>query len=230
MTSANEQHDKFWKGFFAFMSHRDSSIGPMTQSENTVSIQLPGPFLLLARIYQINKPIRCGIIIQLHDAKEIFDRLKEHRPEINTAFGTKLELEWNRLDEKVESQIWLTRKETSRDTEEQYEWLASTFENFHRVFMPYIREFEGIDAVSGMNLKTDSNSNSMKIPDELSTADVVAGIRAYGADEIKTSFKDSSKYDLLHEGDRYPPKAITTLAIHHRTGHLPTPNDFPGGA
>ena len=49
------------------------------------------------------------------------------------------------------------------------------------------------------------------IPDDITREDVLAGIDAYvnGADH---DFADSIAYDLLHEGKRYPPKAILGLA------------------
>ncbi len=42
-------------------------------------------------------------------------------------------------------------------------------------------------------------------------------------------FGESTHYDLLHEGDRFPPKAIIGLAAQRATGRLLTPKDFSGG-
>jgi len=47
---------------------------------------------------------------------------------------------------------------------------------------------------------------------------------------IEHEFIDSTKFDLIHSGKRYPPKAIAALAVRHQSGHLPSPSEFTGGA
>jgi hypothetical protein len=47
--------------------------------------------------------------------------------------------------------------------------------------------------------------------------------------KVPHKFADSTDYDVLHEGRRYPPKAIIGLAARHLTGSPLTPSDFTGG-
>lgn len=42
-------------------------------------------------------------------------------------------------------------------------------------------------------------------------------------------FADSTKFDVLHEGRRYPPKAVVGVAATLATGHRYGPEDFSGG-
>ena len=42
-------------------------------------------------------------------------------------------------------------------------------------------------------------------------------------------FGDPTKYELLWEGKRYPPKAVVGLAFRHLTGQALRPEDFSGG-
>jgi len=46
---------------------------------------------------------------------------------------------------------------------------------------------------------------------------------------VSHQFGPSSTYDVLHQGKRYPPKAVIALAVKHRSGTELTPADFPGG-
>src|SRR5689334_17787730 len=46
---------------------------------------------------------------------------------------------------------------------------------------------------------------------------------------VEHPFGPSSTYDLLHEGRRYPPKAVMALAAKNHSGVNLVPADFPGG-
>ncbi len=46
---------------------------------------------------------------------------------------------------------------------------------------------------------------------------------------VPHEFGESTKYDLVHDGERLPPKAIVGLAARQATGILLTPRDFSGG-
>jgi 5-methylcytosine-specific restriction protein B len=46
---------------------------------------------------------------------------------------------------------------------------------------------------------------------------------------VSHPFGPSTTYDLLHDGRRYPPKAVIGLAAKHRNGVELAPGDFPGG-
>ncbi len=68
-----------------------------------------------------------------------------------------------------------------------------------------------------------------KIPEGISREHVLAAIRDFDGGRPH-SFGDSTKYDLLFEGKRYPPKAILGLAAAHILGEPLIPDDFSGGA
>jgi hypothetical protein len=42
-------------------------------------------------------------------------------------------------------------------------------------------------------------------------------------------FGEATKYELVHEGKRYAPKAVVGLACRHLTGKVPSPQEFSGG-
>ncbi|QEG21006.1 hypothetical protein MFFC18_08580 [Mariniblastus fucicola] len=59
------------------------------------------------------------------------------------------------------------------------------------------------------------------IPDDISRAEVLKGIKEFLADGFPTGFKKSHTYELAHEDARYPPPVILALAIKAKTGSLP---------
>lgn len=66
------------------------------------------------------------------------------------------------------------------------------------------------------------------IPDGITRADVLEAIAAYEAGRPH-DFAPSTKYDLLFEGRRFPPKAIVGLAARRHTTEPLGPYDFKGG-
>ena len=62
----------------------------------------------------------------------------------------------------------------------------------------------------------------------LTTQDVETAIARFEAGEIH-NFADSTHYDLVRRGVRYPPKAIFGLAAERVLGRKLTPADFAGG-
>jgi 5-methylcytosine-specific restriction protein A len=46
---------------------------------------------------------------------------------------------------------------------------------------------------------------------------------------VTHAFADSTKYDVLHDGKRFPPKAVVGIAAKHVTGKDYVPYDFSGG-
>lgn len=70
----------------------------------------------------------------------------------------------------------------------------------------------------------------IELPNELFEDNILAAIEDYTLGSVEHDFAQSDKFDLLHKGTRYPPKAITGLAILRQTGMLPKPSDFSGGA
>jgi 5-methylcytosine-specific restriction protein A len=67
------------------------------------------------------------------------------------------------------------------------------------------------------------------IPRDITRQDVLEAIAAYSDGTVAHGFHESEKYDLLHDGKRYPPKAILGLAARRTAGHVLEPSDFSGG-
>ena len=57
---------------------------------------------------------------------------------------------------------------------------------------------------------------------EKALADLDAGASPAG-------FRDSTTYDVIHQGRPYPPKQLIALALKHATGKVVTGDDFGGG-
>jgi len=66
------------------------------------------------------------------------------------------------------------------------------------------------------------------IPDGITSEHILTAISDFEA-EASHEFVDSTGYDLLHEGKRYPPKAILGLAAKQILGEPLKPSDFSGG-
>lgn len=69
---------------------------------------------------------------------------------------------------------------------------------------------------------------SDKIPDSLSAQHILEAIEDFDRGALH-SFAPSTGYDVLHEGRRYPPKAIIGLAAAKILGAPLGPYDFKGG-
>src|SRR5687767_1876381 len=63
---------------------------------------------------------------------------------------------------------------------------------------------------------------------ELRRSDVLEAIRRLDAGEA-TLFSESTKFDLLHGGRRYPPKRVAGLALSVLAGGQYGPQSFKGG-
>ncbi len=66
------------------------------------------------------------------------------------------------------------------------------------------------------------------IPDEITREHILAAITDFDQG-VDHRFGHSTTYDLLHEGERYPPKAIVGLAAAYILGKPLQPEDFGGG-
>jgi hypothetical protein len=78
-----------------------------------------------------------------------------------------------------------------------------------------------------------SNQHSLgkrdsSIPDEITREQILAAITNFNQG-VDHRFGHSTTYDLLHEGERYPPKAIVGLAAAYILGKPLQPEDFGGG-
>jgi hypothetical protein len=67
-----------------------------------------------------------------------------------------------------------------------------------------------------------------KIPDGITTADVESALEKLTKGD-KHEFGESTGYDLIKDGHRYPPKAVLGLAATRLVGHPLGPYDFKGG-
>jgi hypothetical protein len=68
----------------------------------------------------------------------------------------------------------------------------------------------------------------MSLPDTIARDDILAAITAFDSGAAHR-FADSTGYDVLFEGRRYPPKAIVGIAARSVTGINYGPEDFSGG-
>jgi hypothetical protein len=66
------------------------------------------------------------------------------------------------------------------------------------------------------------------IPDGITRDDVLEALADFDRG-AQHGFRDSTVYDLLHNGKRYPPKAIIGLAARRLRGRVLEPNEFSGG-
>jgi len=60
-------------------------------------------------------------------------------------------------------------------------------------------------------------------------SDIDAALDRLRRGETLTKFAESTRYDLLHDGRRYPTKAVAALAVSQVLGRMPEPADFSGG-
>lgn len=74
----------------------------------------------------------------------------------------------------------------------------------------------------------------MPIPEDIRTAisreDIINAAKDYDKGTIPHNFGHSTTYDVIVNGDRYPPKAIIGIASSYYLNGIPlTPDDFNGG-
>ena len=67
-----------------------------------------------------------------------------------------------------------------------------------------------------------------KIPDGLTADHILRAMKDWDSG-VRPDFGASIKHDLLHEGKRYPPKAIIGLAFKYLTGSILDSGDFCNG-
>jgi predicted HNH restriction endonuclease len=102
----------------------------------------------------------------------------------------------------------------------------SEYEEWLRRSVPLLSE-HGLLAPSETPTGTDTGVMSIHLPD-LSRKDVLEALDAI--DNGKShNFADSTKYDVLYQGKRYPPKAVVGLAAERYVGRPLEPGDFSGG-
>jgi hypothetical protein len=146
----------YWRGFEEFLlgsSYQFPQMNARVGEFNDKTIH--GPHYVLVAWANSKRDgndkecrfIRCGIVIHQEagpgSAKRRFDRLLEHKGEINKAFGSRLD--WDRKDDRHETQIQIWEQVDPKDKTvwtRQFQWLAERLEKFYRIFMPYFEKVE----------------------------------------------------------------------------------------
>ena len=67
------------------------------------------------------------------------------------------------------------------------------------------------------------------IPSDISREDVLRAIGELKSGSVRHEFHESERYDIIHEGERYAPKAVLGVAARRVVGRLLKPEDFSGG-
>lgn len=73
------------------------------------------------------------------------------------------------------------------------------------------------------------NKTDTSIPDGITEEHIRNAVVDFNTKSVSHSFKHSTTYDVIIDGDRYPPKAIVGLAARYILGKPLTPADFGGG-
>jgi hypothetical protein len=81
-----------------------------------------------------------------------------------------------------------------------------------------------------MNENNETSSMSARQAlSEITRSDVLVAIKEYGENSVAHRFEGSTTYDLVFDGNLYPPKAIAGLAARRLLGRVPGPDEFQGG-
>jgi 5-methylcytosine-specific restriction protein A len=67
------------------------------------------------------------------------------------------------------------------------------------------------------------------IPNGITNVEIRKAVQDYNDAEIEHRFINSTTFDVIIDGNRYPPKAIIGLASRHITGEVLTPAHFSAG-
>lgn len=67
------------------------------------------------------------------------------------------------------------------------------------------------------------------IPDGITRDDILQALADLDAGTVHHGFHESERYDLVHDGRRYAPKAVLGVAARRVAGHPLVPADFSGG-
>jgi MoxR-like ATPase len=92
------------------------------------------------------------------------------------------------------------------------------------------QEYGSVDRFMETELMSaeDGAGRFVDIPDGITKEDVLKAIADFDAG-VEHDFGDSTKYDLIHESKRYPPKAILGLAARRLLGRVLKSREFVGG-
>lgn len=134
---------EFWsavEGLLGESPHKINPVKPLAQSWLYHGIGRTG-FSLGMSMNTRENWIRVAINLMGETAKSNFDQLAKQRRSIETRLG--YPLEWQRLEDKTEARICITRHDTDpldRQTwPQQHAWLIEKLSEFHTAFGPVIR-------------------------------------------------------------------------------------------
>lgn len=71
---------------------------------------------------------------------------------------------------------------------------------------------------------------TLNLPDKIAPHYIRQAASSYDDGDHPASFVSSTKFDLIVEGNRYPPKAITALAVQAQDNATLQSSDFSAGA
>lgn len=87
---------------------------------------------------------------------------------------------------------------------------------------------QGLEAAK-LNLEGNIVRTDSDIPDNITAEHIKKAVEDYIDGKIQHSFNESRTYDVIIDGNRYPPKAIIGLASRYVLGEVLTPVHFRGG-
>ncbi|MGH2497251.1 MAG: DUF4268 domain-containing protein [Ktedonobacteraceae bacterium] len=163
-TPTKQLQFEYWTGFKNFLQQRQSSIRlgtPQAQRWMDFYIGRVG-FTLQAFINMHEKRIGVDLMLHGNDVKARFRLLQEERQVIEEQLATLLE--WAENPEKVQSYVYLHRRDMDPTIKEQwpeqYKWLCEKLEAFKRVLGSKIRNLDAsryqVEEFNGIESERDS--------------------------------------------------------------------------
>ncbi len=132
---------EFWDGFKEYSKEQDTKLSmrkPRPQHWYSLSVGSSDAHLSLTINTQTNE---LGCELYIPEKKELFEKLKEHKKQIEKEVGENLN--WMELPNKKASRIKISRDADLEDKDEwdsYFEWTKTQAETFYDIFGKYIRE------------------------------------------------------------------------------------------
>ncbi len=93
----------------------------------------------------------------------------------------------------------------------------------------FLKIEHGVYKFVGENYDADIRCKDSNIPDDITHEEILKAAKAYDNKTIPHDFSHSTIYDVIINGDSYPPKAIIGIASSYHLGKPLTHNHFSGG-
>ena len=148
-TNISSKGEKYRSYFQALMDELEDRqfTGPRTAQPRNCHYFPSNDIYYEARFAQRASRVGAGIYIDQgsqEENKNLFDALKQRQAEINSNFGSQLELEWDRLDQKIISRIAVYRdgviESPDSELEEIRNWHIENLIKIKEVFAPEIEQ------------------------------------------------------------------------------------------